>query len=51
MRKGGKGRGEEGRRDLEDDRRGVWSQALEVIQGFGVGGGVLFGHTTKLMGS
>ena len=38
MRKGGKGRGEEGRRDLEDDRRGVWSQALEVIQGFGVGG-------------
>lgn len=32
MRRGEKGRGEEGRKDLEDGRRGVWSRALEVIQ-------------------
>ena len=33
MRRGEKGRGEEGRKDLEDGGIGVWSQALEVIQG------------------
>ena len=51
MRRGEKGRGEEGRKDLEDGGIGVWSQALEVIQGVFLFVCFLFGHTARLVGS